>query len=89
MIRLLMLPGPSYKEHDVFDLNNMPYSFEYMYSQFSKITNNLILYLPRTSDLNQMADCLPDGEKAQIVHYCTYENSRAMCVYLGDWKTIA
>lgn len=60
-----------------------------MYSQFSKLTKDMILYLPRTSDLNQMADYLGEGEKAQVVHYCTNENSKAMCVYLGDWKEIS
>lgn len=84
--------GPTYKEQDVFDLNQMPYSFEYMYSRFAKVTKDMVLYLPRTSDLNQMADCLADEEnpqKAQIVHYSTYENSRAMCVYLGGWQEIS
>lgn len=72
----------------MFDLGNMPYSFEYMYSRFAKVTKDMVLYLPRTSDLNQMADCIGEEEKAQIVHYCTYENSRALCVYLGNWQVI-
>lgn len=86
---MLIKTGPTYKEQDIFDLDLMPYSFEYMYSRFAKVTKDMVLYLPRTSDLNQMADCLADEEKAQIVHYCTYENSRAMCAYLGDWKEIS
>ena len=83
------MAGPGYKDAgSVFDLNQMPYSLEYMWSKFSKITDNLVLYLPRTSDLNQIADCVGDGEKAQIVHYCIHENSKALCAYLGQWDEI-
>jgi len=67
----------------------MPYSLEYMHSRFSTVTKDMILYLPRTSDLNQIADCVERNEKAQIMHYCIYENSKALCAYLGNWKKIS
>lgn len=83
------LPGPGYKQAGrVFDLEQMPYSFEHMHSKFSQITNEQILYLPRTSDLNQISDAMEDSAKAQAVHYCIHENSKALCLYLGSWKHI-
>lgn len=83
------MAGPGYKDSgDVFDLNEMPYSMEYMYEKFAKVTQNMVLYLPRTSDLQQISDCVPNGQKAQIVHYCLHENSKALCAYLGDWQKI-
>lgn len=80
--------GPGYKESNIMDLNQMPYTLEHMYSAFSKITKEIILYLPRTSDLNQLADCVEANSKAQIVHYCIHENSKALCAYFGDWNEI-
>lgn len=65
-----------------------PYSLSEIYTKVSRMTKNMILYLPRTSDLRQISDCVDDGAQAQVVHYCTYNNSRAMCVYLGDWKQL-
>lgn len=85
----LIRTGPGYKDADVMDLNNMPYSLDYMFSRFSRITPNIVLYLPRTSDLNQIADCVENDEKAQIVHYCIQENSKALCAYFGSWNEIS
>ncbi|KAK5945979.1 hypothetical protein PMZ80_000118 [Knufia obscura] len=68
--------GPGYKDAgNSFDLNGdtMPYTLDYMHSRFSKITKDMVLYLPRTSDLNQIADCVEGDEKAQIMHYCGKE----------------
>lgn len=83
-------PGPGYKDAgNVFDLDLMPYSMDYLYRRFSEITKHIILYLPRTSDLNQIAQAVEEGEKAQVVHYCIHENSKALCAYLGAWGKIA
>lgn len=72
----------------MFDLNLMPYSLDYMYERFSTVTRHMILYLPRTSDLNQIARVVEGTEKAQVVHYCIHENSKALCAYLGTWREI-
>lgn len=65
-----------------------PYSLEHIYSRFAKMTKNIVLYLPRTSDLNQIADCMDDNGdgKHHVVHYCTKGASRALCVYFGQWQ---
>ncbi|KAJ9654016.1 putative diacylglycerol O-acyltransferase tgs1 [Neophaeococcomyces mojaviensis] len=81
--------GPGYKNAgDVFDLDLMPYSLEYMYSRFAQITKSIVLFLPRTSDLNQIAKYVEGNSKAQIVHYCTHEKSKALCVYFGEWQDV-
>lgn len=84
----LIFTGPSYKDAAVMDLNTMPYGIDYMFSKLALVTKNIVLYLPRTSDLNQLADCVDEGGKAQIVHYCVKENSKALCAYFGEWADI-
>jgi trimethylguanosine synthase len=82
-------PGPTYRSAEIFDLNAMqPYSFTRIVRDFRQITDNIVLYLPRTSDLRQIGDCMEDGKKCQVIHYCTKENSRALCVYLGDFSVL-
>lgn len=81
--------GPGYKAEDVFNLDLMqPYSLKHIYSSLSKVTKHLIMYLPRTSDLRQIAHCVGDGQKIQVVHYCTNGASRALCAYYGGWDRI-
>ncbi|EON67060.1 hypothetical protein W97_06177 [Coniosporium apollinis CBS 100218] len=73
--------GPSYNADKVFDLSTMqPYTLHDLYSFFSKYTKDVVLYLPRTSDLNQVARYAPEGRKLEVVHYC------ALCAYYGDFS---
>ncbi|ODQ63678.1 S-adenosyl-L-methionine-dependent methyltransferase, partial [Nadsonia fulvescens var. elongata DSM 6958] len=49
--------GPSYLNQSVFDLSQMvPYDLQHIYSQFSCISKNICLFLPKSSDLQQIAD---------------------------------
>jgi trimethylguanosine synthase len=80
--------GPSYKSTDIFDLETMePYKLSELHRTFTGICDYVALYLPRTSDLNQVAKLVGRG-KSQVVHYCTRGMSRALCVYFGDWGKI-
>ncbi|KAJ9494918.1 putative diacylglycerol O-acyltransferase tgs1 [Exophiala xenobiotica] len=82
-------PGPSYSNTEVFDLEAMePYTFSHLYKSFGKVTPNMVLYLPRTSDLRQIAQVVDGDKKIQVVHYCTNGSSRALCTYLGDWAPL-
>ena len=65
-----------------------PYSLDHIFTTFSSIARQLVLYLPRTSDLNQIAECVEEGKKGQVVHYCTKASSRALCAYLGDFEKL-
>jgi len=47
-----------------------PYGLEQLFTGFEKITRDMVLYLPRTSNLNQIAKYVPEGEKVQVTHYC-------------------
>ncbi|KIX03601.1 uncharacterized protein Z518_07154 [Rhinocladiella mackenziei CBS 650.93] len=81
--------GPGYRNSDIFDLESMqPYTFHYLYETLRTLTPNLVMYLPRTSDLRQIARTGEEGKKTQVVHYCTSGTSRALCAYLGDWGTL-
>ncbi|KAJ9640761.1 putative diacylglycerol O-acyltransferase tgs1 [Knufia peltigerae] len=81
--------GPSYRNAEVFDLESMePYTFSHLYKSFQRVTSNVVLYLPRTSDLRQVANVVQEDKKVQVVHYCTNGTSRALCTYLGDWAPL-
>ncbi|EKG10712.1 RNA cap guanine-N2 methyltransferase [Macrophomina phaseolina MS6] len=82
--------GPTYRSDQIFDLKTMqPYSLHKLYSEFTKITKELALFLPRTSDLNQLAKYVPDGQRIQVAHYCMSGASKALCAYYGDFGPIA
>lgn len=48
----------------------------FLVEQALKISPNVALYLPRTSDLNQLAGLVPSGQKAQGIHYCLRQRSK-------------
>ncbi|KAK5107167.1 hypothetical protein LTR62_001661 [Meristemomyces frigidus] len=76
--------GPAYTDYEVFDLSVMePYSLLHLYRSFSTVTKDMVLYLPRTSDLRQLAMYDDEGEKLKVVHYCMHGASKAICVYFG------
>ena len=83
--------GPKYNSAEVFDLTTMePYTLDKLNGQLGSATSTLALYLPRTSDLRQLARMVKSGEKAAVIHYCTDGGSRALCAYLGSgWKAPA
>lgn len=81
-----MSAGPGYRDAEVFDLESMePYSFSFLYQSFKKITSEVVLYLPRTSNLRQISKLAKGDAKTQVVHYCTNGASRALSVYFGNW----
>jgi hypothetical protein len=58
---------------EVFDLSTMdPYNLEKIMTEFRKVTNEIVLYLPRTSNMNQIADFadVAEGDKIPVMHYC-------------------
>jgi trimethylguanosine synthase len=63
-----------------------PYSLNALHEPFSKITSHVVLYLPRTSDLRQIAGVVEDQKEALVMHYCMEGASKALCAYLGPFK---
>ena len=64
-----------------------PYSIETLYEAFSAFSPDLVLFLPRSSDLRQLAAISKreDGRKSLVMHYCMEGASKALCVYNGDF----
>ncbi|KAL2012015.1 hypothetical protein VTN00DRAFT_4733 [Thermoascus crustaceus] len=79
--------GPGYRSDEVFSLRYMePYSLKKLYDEFSSFTEHIVLYLPRTSDVKQLAKLVKDGKKATVMHYCMEGASKALCTYYGGFN---
>jgi trimethylguanosine synthase len=79
--------GPGYRSDQVFNLKTMePYSLQRLYDEYSVFSKHMVLYIPRTSDLKQIAKLVPDGEKATVMHYCMEGASKALCIFYGDFN---
>ncbi|KAJ2979481.1 hypothetical protein NUW58_g7187 [Xylaria curta] len=73
--------GPGYRTDEIFDLSTMePYNLAALHETY-KIMDHA-LYLPRTSDLRQIAKLVPDGVKIDVVQYCVEGASKAMVAYI-------
>lgn len=63
--------GPGYKDDGVFDLGRMePYNLALLFAEFARITPQVVLYLPRTSDLRQVAALVKGDQQIDVIHYC-------------------
>ena len=63
-----------------------PYSAQSLYDAFSAVSSEVVLYLPRTSDLQQLAKYAKKGEKLKVAHYCMHGASKAICVFMGTFE---
>lgn len=73
--------GPGYSTDEVFDLSTMePYNLGTMYEAYKAMDH--ALFLPRTSDLRQIAQLVPDGTKMEVVQYCAQGASKALVAYI-------
>lgn len=73
--------GPNYQADSVFNLHTMqPYSLPYIYEACKEMTT--AIYLPRTSDLRQIANLVPGGVKIEVVQYCMKGASKALVAYI-------
>lgn len=82
----LTLLGPGYRSDEVFNVRKMePYSLQFLRTEFSLFTENMVLYLPRTSNLKQLAKEVKDDRKVMVMHYCMETSSKALCVYYGGF----
>lgn len=78
--------GTEYGTSDVFDLTRMePYNLDMLYRSFTRYSTEVVLYLPRNSDLNQIARYGEDGKKLEVAHYTIMGASKALCVYFGNF----
>jgi len=73
--------GPGYKSDEIFNLNTMsPYSIKQIHGVCRSMDS--ALYLPRTSDLRQIAKLAPPEKKIEVVQYCMEGASKALVAYI-------
>jgi trimethylguanosine synthase len=73
--------GPGYSTDEVFDLRTMqPYSLKQLHEIAGPMDH--VLYLPRTSDIRQIAKLAPEDRKIEVVQYCMEGASKAMVAYM-------
>jgi len=73
--------GPGYTTDKIFNLNTMaPYSIKQIHNVCKGMDS--ALYLPRTSDLRQIAKLAPGEEKIEVVQYCMEGASKALVAYI-------
>ena len=53
-----------------------PYSLQQIYEAMTGLSDHVVLYLPRTSDLPQLAALVGQGHKVKVIHYCMYGASK-------------
>ena len=77
---LLTIVGPGYRSDTVFNLAKMqPYTLTDLLGSFRHLTEAVALYLPRTSDVRQLANESIAGSKTTVVHYCVEGASKVGC----------
>ncbi|KAL7950787.1 RNA cap guanine-N2 methyltransferase domain-containing protein [Trichoderma barbatum] len=80
--------GPGYTTDEIFDLSTMqPYSLSQLHEAYKKMDH--VLFLPRTSDIRQIAKLAVEGEKLEVIQYCVEGASKAMGAYIPAEKPLA
>ena len=75
----LTCSGPGYRSDAVFDLSKMePYNLRKLLVPFQHFSHDVVVYLPRTSDLRQLTRTTDEDQKTTIVHYCM-EGASKVC----------
>jgi trimethylguanosine synthase len=73
--------GPGYNTDKVFNLNTMsPYPIKQIHDACKEMDS--ALYLPRSSDLRQIAKLAPEEKKIEVVQYCMQGASKALVAYI-------
>ncbi|KAM4054915.1 RNA cap guanine-N2 methyltransferase [Hirsutella rhossiliensis] len=73
--------GPGYTCDKIFDLSTMqPYNLEQLHGAYQAMDHGL--FLPRTSDIRQIAKLAPSDRKISVVQYCMQGASKAMVAYI-------
>ncbi|CAO1597348.1 MAG: hypothetical protein LQ349_006306 [Xanthoria aureola] len=76
--------GPGYSTDPVFNLESMdPYSLDELLDSFQQFTQEVVLFLPRTSDLRQLASANHSLGRVKAIHYCMQGASKGICAYFG------
>ena len=86
---MLINIGPGYRSDKVFDLAKMqPYNLTGLLHPFQQITEDVVLYLPRTSDIRQIANKSCPGRKTTVMHYCMEGASKVGYTLTYEFSTL-
>jgi len=93
-LRLLTIAGPGYRSDTVFNVVRMqPYTLADLLDPFQMVTTDVALYLPRTSDVRQLANQSGQDLTVTVVHYCMEGASKVTLsiptLLLEDWSNDA
>ncbi|XP_048142807.1 trimethylguanosine synthase isoform X1 [Corvus hawaiiensis] len=77
--------GPDYATAEIFDIHTMicPDGFE-IFRLSKKITNNIVYFLPRNADINQVASLAGPGGKVEIEQNFLNNKLKTITAYFGD-----
>ena len=68
---MLITAGPGYRSDTVFDPAKMqPYTLTDLLKPFRRLTEEIVLYLPRTTDIRQLANESCAENRMTVMHYC-------------------
>ncbi|EEB08735.1 RNA methyltransferase Tgs1 [Schizosaccharomyces japonicus yFS275] len=77
--------GPSYSQKDAYSLSDLtPYPFEALYKQALKITPFVAAFLPKHTDLYELADYGDLTNRVHIQHFAHNGVPRTMCCYFNS-----
>ncbi|XP_017165597.1 trimethylguanosine synthase isoform X2 [Poecilia reticulata] len=76
--------GPDYLNSDVFDIQTMmePDGFR-IFSQAKRITENIVYFLPRNTDMNQVASLAGPGGKVEVEQNFLNSKLKTVTAYFG------
>ncbi|XP_014834668.1 PREDICTED: trimethylguanosine synthase-like [Poecilia mexicana] len=77
--------GPDYLNSDVFDIQTMmePDGFR-IFSQAKRITENIVYFLPRNADMNQVASLAGPGGKVEVEQNFLNNKLKTVTAYFGN-----
>ncbi|NXD21784.1 TGS1 synthase, partial [Spelaeornis formosus] len=76
--------GPDYATADIFDIQTMICPDGYPFLLSKKITNNIVYFLPRNADINQVASLAGPGGKVEIEQNFLNNKLKTITAYFGD-----
>uniref|UniRef100_G1NEP8 Trimethylguanosine synthase n=1 Tax=Meleagris gallopavo TaxID=9103 RepID=G1NEP8_MELGA len=78
--------GPDYATAEIFDIQTMicPDGYPFKVALSKKITNNIVYFLPRNADVNQIASLAGPGGKVEIEQNFLNNKLKTITAYFGD-----
>ncbi|KAI8869656.1 S-adenosyl-L-methionine-dependent methyltransferase [Ramicandelaber brevisporus] len=76
--------GPEYLNQDVFPMSAMlPLHGVELFELYKNISNNLVYFLPRNSDMNEVALMAGPGGRCELEQNIMYGKAKSLCAYFN------